>query len=83
MRARQLNRAYTNPLPWLAVAYLQLDREEEARTRMAEAIAAVDLAIKVGMPRTRASTRSSRSSARIEAMLKKLLAGEHRASSAR
>jgi tetratricopeptide (TPR) repeat protein len=36
LKARQANRAYTTPLPWVAVAYLLLEREEEARARMAE-----------------------------------------------
>jgi TolB-like protein len=35
-RARQANRADTNPVPWQAVAYAGLGREEKARAEMAE-----------------------------------------------
>lgn len=35
-KARQANRAFTRPIPWLAMAYAGLGREEEGRTLMQE-----------------------------------------------
>jgi DNA-binding winged helix-turn-helix (wHTH) protein/TolB-like protein/Flp pilus assembly protein TadD len=39
VRARQANRAYRNPMPWLAVAYAGLGREQEAQILMREYLA--------------------------------------------